>query len=207
MSNQTTRQTQSTLSLLRGLQPPRRLSHGEVNQIAERQAARLRGSLQIDESRFPSEAISELPRIVVRFDADLPSSGMTFWNGHDWVIVLDPTESRTRQRFSLVHEYKHIIDHGMAEQVYGTKPGARSAEAERAADYFAACVLMPKMLVKRHFGRGPRSVTELADVFDVSQAAMKFRLDQLGLIERKTRCEGSGRTYFRSKRRLLEIAA
>ncbi|MEZ5341203.1 MAG: ImmA/IrrE family metallo-endopeptidase [Acidimicrobiales bacterium] len=207
MSNQETTKQASTLSLLRALQPHRRLTGTEIAQITERQAARLRTSLGIREAQFPVEAITELPRITVRFDPELPSSGMTFWNGHEWVILLDSTESRTRQRFSLVHEYKHIIDHGVAEQVYGTKLGERSAEAERAADYFAACVLMPKMLVKRHFGQGPRTVTELAHLFDVSPAAMKYRLDHLGLIEKTRRCQPQRSIYHRTRPRVLEIAA
>jgi Zn-dependent peptidase ImmA (M78 family) len=56
------------------------------------------------------------------------------------------------------------------------------------ADYFAACVLMPKKLVKRRFGEGLRTASQLAAEFGVSPVAMQYRLHQLGLLERYRRC-------------------
>ena len=138
-----------TLAVLRGLVPHRMVNRREALQVAELQAARLRQHLGVDEARFPSEAL-DLPRIRVEYDADLPSSGMTFWNGSTWVIVLNATGAPTRQRFSLVHELKHIVDHTTQHRLYGPDTPRNDPPAERAADYFAACVLMPKLYVKRH---------------------------------------------------------
>ena len=90
----TSTKNQGTLALLRGLVPNRAVAEMETLQIAELQAARLRHHLAIDSAIFPSEAL-DLPRIRIEFDADLPSSGMAFWSGSSWVIVLNPTESRT----------------------------------------------------------------------------------------------------------------
>ena len=73
---------------------------------------------------------------------DLPTSGMSHWDGQAWVISLNAADSLTRQRFTLLHEFKHIIDHGHADRLYHDT-GRRSAaeQAEQAADYFAGCVL------------------------------------------------------------------
>ena len=202
----TSTKNQGTLALLRGLVPNRAVAEMETLQIAELQAARLRRHLAIDSAIFPSEAL-DLPRIRIEFDADLPSSGMAFWSGSSWVVVLNPTESRTRQRFTLLHEFKHIVDHTTKDRLYGTDSRRDAPAAERAADYFAACVLMPKMYVKRHWGRGPRSVTSMAGLFDVSPAAMRYRLDQLGLIDKPRRCRWDRSTYHRQAPRKLELAA
>ena len=184
----------------------RAVTERETLQIAELQAARLRRHLGIDGPTFPSEAL-DLPRIRIEFDADLPSSGMAFWSGSWWVIVLNPTESRTRQRFSLLHEFKHIVDHTTKDRLYGSEMGRCGPAGERAADYFAACVLMPKMYVKRRWGRGPRSITSMARLFDVSPAAMRYRLDQLGLIDKPQRCHWDRSTYRRQAPKKLEFAA
>lgn len=197
---------QGTLAQLRGLVPNRAVTEREALQIAELQAARFRRHLGIEEALFPTEAL-DLPRIRIEFDADLPSSGMAFWSGSSWVIVLNPTESRTRQRFTLLHEFKHIVDHTTKDRLYGADSLRDAPAAERAADYFAACVLMPKMYVKRHWGCGPRSITSMAKLFNVSPAAMRFRLDQLGLIDNPGRCHWDRSTYRRRSPRKLEFAA
>ena len=101
----------STLALLRGLVPNRRLTFGEAYRIAELQANRLRQHHQIDGPRLPSEIIEQLPHIAVEYDADMPVSGSAIWNGSRWVITLNAGESPQRNRFSLCHELKHIIDH------------------------------------------------------------------------------------------------
>ena len=210
MPTTNSKNNESALALLRDLVPHRRMTQREALQVAELQAARLRRHLGIDEARFPIEAL-DLPRIRVRYDAELPTSGMTFWNGSTWIIVLNAAESRTRQRFSLIHEFKHIVDHTTKQHLYGSHTGKDDPAAERAADYFAACVLMPKLYVKRHYGRGPRTLTSMARTFDVSPAAMKYRLDQLGLIDQPQRCNWSGTTSLSGtvfyRRAALEVAA
>ncbi len=201
-----TNHQRGTLALLRDLVPNRRLSTSEGLRIAELQAARFRRLLGIDGACFPNEAF-DLPRIRVEHDVDLPSSGMTFWNGSAWIIVLNPTEPSTRQRFSLMHESKHIIDHSVRHRLYGPEARRDDPQAERIADYFAACVLMPKLYVKRHWGRGPRTISSMARVFEVSPTAMKYRLDQLGLLDEPRRCTTGRTAYWRSSSRVMEVAA
>ncbi len=57
------------------------------------------------------------------------------------------------------------------------------------ADYFAAWVLMPKRLVKQRYCQGQQRIEDLAGEFGGSPAAMRYRLQQLGLVEGYRRCE------------------
>jgi Zn-dependent peptidase ImmA (M78 family) len=80
---------------------------------------------------------------------------------------------------------KHLLDHPFHGTIYRDgRFGSAHWQAERAADYFAACVLMPKAWVKRLFyDEGFRDERVLARRFQVSLQAMRYRLDQLGLYE------------------------
>ena len=176
-----------TLASLRALVPNRQLTKTDLRQVTERQANRLRQLLNITDANFPMEAINSIPRIELRSDPDLPTSAMALWDGKTWVILVDTTETITRQRFSILHELHHIICHTTKQQMFGNSD-MRNETAERTADLFAACVLMPKLLIKRHWGIGPRTVTTMAKQFDVSPQAMSYRLDQLKLTDPKPRC-------------------
>ena len=181
----------SVLASLRALVPSRHLQFSEALRIAELQANRLLQLLAITDGPVPSEVVSELPRIQVR-RRELPTSGLSYWNGETWVIGLNRAEPRTRQRFTLLHEYKHILDHGRAHWLYRDDPRHTAAErAEQVADYFAGCALMPKRLVKRAWGDGVQRASELARMFNVSERAIRFRLAQLGLTDFSPRCDNT----------------
>jgi len=179
----------SVLALLRGLVPQRQLTFNEALRIAELQANRLLEHFSIDTAAVPDEIVSELPRIKIERERSLPVSGSAHWNGRYWVITLCAEESSLRQRFSLMHEFKHILDHTTRHVQYRDSAyGSAHEQAERVADYFAACVLMPKRVVKRLWFEPAQSITGLAGTLRVSTAALRYRLDQLGLIERTDRC-------------------
>lgn len=178
---QTNHDTTSPLKLLRGLIPDRRVQPHEHRQIAELQANWLRRLLETHGSSIDTVSIVGLPHIDLQHDRSLPTSGMSFWNGRSWVILLNPTETTNRQRFTLLHELHHIICHSKRTHLFGAGAAQDDPAAERMADYFAACALMPKLYVKRLFGQGIHDPKELADHFEVSALAMSVRLDQLGL--------------------------
>jgi predicted transcriptional regulator len=178
----------SVLALLRSVVPDRNLQFAEALRVAELQANRLLESANVDGWPVPTEVVSELPRLRIE-QRDLPTSGLSFWDGQAWVIYLDSGEAPTRQRFTLLHEFKHIVDHGRAGQLYaGNHRHTPDEQAEHAADYFAGCVLMPKRLLKRAWGNGHQRPAVLASLFDVSPRAVEVRLAQLGLTEPKRRC-------------------
>lgn len=194
----------SLLSVLRQLTPVRDLTFTEALRIAELQASRFRELLALSDDALPEDALTGLPRIrVVR--RRLPTSGLSYWDGQCWVIGLNIREPEARQRFTLCHEYKHVVDHGRTDRLYrGYRQTSPSEQAEQAADYFAGCLLMPKRLVKRAWGHGVQTPGRLADLFEVSPRAIEVRLAQLGLTEPAARCSrsvptrGGGRYYRRA---------
>ncbi len=174
----------SVLKQLRALIPTRDCEAAEATTIAERQATRLLGLLGRG-GTIGIEAIAELPRIRVVYEA-LPVSGMSHWNGRSWIITINRDDPLTRQRFTVLHEFKHIIDHGAAARLYrdtaGSSRRATAAEqAEQAADYFAGCALIPRQALKSVWGQGMQRITVLAEHFGVSPAAIEVRLSQTGL--------------------------
>ena len=117
-----------------------------------------------------------------------------------------------RNRFTLAHELAHWILHKdliLSDTNYyqtsmfdnnqhqyvckkQTKPNSKKRE-EWQADYFAACLLMPKDLVYENYKKitgstKPQSfsykncVKKLSDIFQVSQESMKIRLKELNLF-------------------------
>jgi Zn-dependent peptidase ImmA (M78 family) len=179
----------SVLATLRTLLPARRLHLSEALQRAELQASRLLQLRGVTDPAVPAEIVTSLPRIMIDYDPDLPrhaASGVSDWDAHRraWVISVNPDEPATRQRITILHEYKHIIDHyhpglggRLPRTIYGLTP------VEYIAEYFAGCVLMPRTWVKAAYCDGIQHPVELARLFDVSPRAMTVRLEQIGLIE------------------------
>lgn len=179
----------SVLASLRLLVPTREASFTEALRVAEQQAQRLLRRLNIQDGPVSDELLLDLPRIAIEYVANLPTSGCSFWDSQrkSWIIQVNAGEPPTRQRFTLFHEYKHIVDHGRAAQLYGTTEDA-ARHAEQAADYFAGCVLMPRPFVKRAWGNGLQTAAALATHFDVSAVAAEVRISQIGLATKRDRC-------------------
>lgn len=104
-------------------------------------------------------------------------------------IGLDTGQSNLqRRRFTLAHELgHHLLRHSASFHLDFFDAGGSAGDApgynwqhERAANEFAANLLMPAELVRREsVHRG--AIDELAVTFDVSRQAMAFRLASLGL--------------------------
>jgi Zn-dependent peptidase ImmA (M78 family) len=203
------------LQSLRALVPARPLQHHEAQGIAERQATRLVAILDQHEPPVDVGLIAELPRIEVRVVPNLDIaglSGMSQWLKKEsrWLIAVNRDDSQTRRRFTLGHEFKHVLDNPYINVLYPeSEYGKQSAEerAERMCDYFSACVLMPRAWVKRAWANGNQDAEALAAMFNVSPAAMDRRLQDIGLVEsrqhrwtaiRATMESPSVRNYFRA---------
>lgn len=187
----------SIIGSLRALVPTRPCRFDEALRIAELQASRLLSLQRVEQAPVPGEVASELPRVRVEY-RPLPMSGVSYWNGQVWVVGINRAEPPTRQRFTLLHEFKHIIDHGRVGLLYpGTAGRSPEHQAEQAADYFAGCVLMPRMLLKRAWASGLQSPAALARHFETSERAIQVRLAQVGLLDQTTR-HGGTMPYRRS---------
>ena len=103
------------------------------------------------------------------------------------VIGVNSLHAEVRQRFTIGHELgHHLLDHHDRFHIdlgpsaeHGHPPGY-DWRSERAANDFAAELLMPAQLVHTAF-EGSQSATELAVEFEVSELAMGYRLVNLGL--------------------------
>jgi Zn-dependent peptidase ImmA (M78 family) len=184
-------QETSILKSLRSLMPMRVLTYAETLQRADLQASRLLTLHQVTHAPVPVEIVTELPRLRVEQVYDLPVSGSAHWDGGSWVLTINAAEYDLRQRFSVMHEFKHVLDHPTRHLIQGDRRAKLTTEqmAEKVADYFAACVLMPKAWVKHAFcNERVQNVEALAKRFQVSPKAMSFRLSQLGLTVPMDRC-------------------
>lgn len=169
---------------LRALAPHRSMTWNEVHSVAERQAALLLDLFNVSEPAVPQFVIASLPGIMVDYRADWPTSGMAVEADSHWRIVIRSSEPRWRQRFSLAHEFKHVLDDPVIDRTFLHLPEEqRQDRAERLCNYFAACLLMPRPWVKHDWYGGTRTVFELARRYYVSAEAMSTRLSELGLTD------------------------
>jgi len=112
-------------------------------------------------------------------------SAMIIRHGENAVIGVNSNHVATRQRFSIAHELGHfVMDEGAQHFVEFDPQSAGDPphydwEKERRANMFAAELLMPAERVRSD--AGSYSLTRLARRYDVSDAAMGFRLANLRL--------------------------
>jgi Zn-dependent peptidase ImmA (M78 family)/DNA-binding XRE family transcriptional regulator len=124
---------------------------------------------------------------VLRFEFDNALSGLVVDTADGPVIGINDLHHPVRQRFSIAHELGHVmlrhIDSfhvDLGSTVEDGEPPGYNWRHERAANDFAANLLMPGAMVKRAFIK-KAAVAVLADRFEVSELAMGFRLRNLGL--------------------------
>jgi predicted transcriptional regulator len=190
--------SRGVIAEVRDLVPLRPLVYGEALQIAEAQAARFLKAAGVSGPAVAETTITDLPKFEVNRISPFPVSGATQWAHGRWHVVLNGTEPVTRQKFSLAHELKHVIDHPFIDRIYSTFPEHdRESMTERVCDYFAGCLLMPRPWVEKAWHDGNQHLGDLAEAFGVSQSAMHVRLRQIGLGEITPRCAVPGSTLSR----------
>ena len=131
----------SLIAELRSLCPPRPLAPAEARVISEHQAGRLLRRLDALEVPVPSLVIEHLPRIDVHYRRSTALHGSAAWDRGKWRILINRADTHGRQRFSLAHEFKHVLDAPLAAVLYGGGAQSAHTQAERAADCFAAALL------------------------------------------------------------------
>lgn len=171
------------VSLLRDLIPHRRVSFLESMQIAERQAVLLRELFEDAGAQFAEQRLGLLPKLAIWQEDGIPVSGASFWDGGQWVININTDEPPERQRFTLLHEFKHVIDHPHQVHLFSPAQSTGNSQRELAADYFAACVLMPSRQFKAAHRRYDGAVDRLAEHFGVHRGGILMRLSELGIAQ------------------------
>lgn len=141
------------------------------------------GSLPIDPERVADRA-----GIRVIADRQLLLEGLSGkYAVEDGVptIRYSPSEPKVRQRFTIAHELGH---HALGHPASYRDPAAHFSSTtfdpfEAAANRFAAALLMPKDILLFKIGEMTNpNLSDLANDFGVSQAAMHYRLKNLGIL-------------------------
>lgn len=188
------RQHAAAVRTLRTLAPETLVDEAEARALAERQASLLIHLLGVTEPPVATATLSNLPRLSVERVTSMPMSGSAQWVAGRWHVLLNASEASTRQRFTLAHELKHIIDHPDVSRLYrAIDSRTRAAAIERCCDFFAGCLLVPSPWLRLAWRSGSREAFRLADLFDVSPAAIHVRLAQTGLLGQ--RIDGRARRH------------
>lgn len=131
------------------------------------------------------ENIARALGLSVRYASMGEISGEIRRDDFGYVITINSTDARARQRFTLAHEIGHYILHrdligdGIVDDaMYRSK---LSSYFETQANQYAAFVLMPPMLFKEKAASVHNDTATLAQIFGVSRQAAEFRLKNLGL--------------------------
>jgi hypothetical protein len=195
------------LTGLRRLMPIRRLAYYEHLLIAERQATRLLSVLGQTEPGVSLEWLADgkLGNIQVVMESRWRMngvSGMSTWADGHWVIGVNKGNPHARRRFTLCHEFKHILD---AHRDSITYQGITADQRERIADYFAACYLIPKMMLRQAWTSGLQDPEALAGLFKVSRQAMDKRLSYLQFIDKQP--DRPTASYFRRQRDWVDVVS
>ena len=105
-------------------------------------------------------------------------------------ILVNKNDTRQRKRFTIAHEIGHFFLHKeilMSDEIHidimyrMPNEDEEQKRREKDVDYFAGALLMNKTLLTKMYNEN-NTITELAEIFDVSVSAMTVRLDILGLL-------------------------
>jgi transcriptional regulator with XRE-family HTH domain len=138
----------------------------------------------IEEPPVPVDQLARLCGVLV-ITGTMPDdlSGLVFEMDHGAVIGVNAGHSENRQRFSIAHELGHHLlshhDRFHIDVTAGDPPGY-DWQSERAANEFAADLLMPRDMLILQF-QHTSDTQDLARQFKVSELAMGYRLVNLGL--------------------------
>lgn len=126
-------------------------------------------------------------------EAPLPDgrSGQIEKKHGNYVITVNQGHPSVRKRFTIAHELGHFVLHkdligehnGIFDNRMYRDERFDNHQFETEANKFAASILMPSELITELRSQGCNSAANLAVRLDVSQQAMEFRLQNLGLIQ------------------------
>lgn len=118
------------------------------------------------------------------------TSGLYLQTEYESHIILNANDPPERQRWTTAHELAHhILSIGKLTPSEAFRIKTDTSDDEDLCDRFATEILMPAALVRKkaselEYGRSDKTEL-LADIFDVSIAAMRARLLELGLNNRR----------------------
>jgi len=147
----------------------------------------------IESAPVPVEVIAKKMGIEISYAPSADYSGILIRKSDGKVLMgVNNSESVQRMRFTIAHELCHYFfdkkDHVTVD--YRNKIHSnQKPDKEKIADFFAANLLMPESLVRVDFKEATKegiffedNLSGMADKYQVSKEAMKYRLLNLQLI-------------------------
>ncbi len=161
-----------------------RLFFGRVFVLVERLAEEYIKRAVVHCPPVPAEVVSmidEQHRIEIRQPSLKACHGCVWHVKDNWVIQLKSDDPSAAKRFTLFHEAFHILAHCRATPVFKKRDSKVGSFNELLANYFAACILMPRKWVKERWVE-TKDLDRMAEIFDVEKSLMWIRLRGIGLI-------------------------
>ncbi|MGT4068057.1 UNVERIFIED_CONTAM: ImmA/IrrE family metallo-endopeptidase [Aeromonas hydrophila] len=105
-------------------------------------------------------------------------------NSGERIVAYNPMEPHYRARFTIAHEIgHHYLGHTQFGHCYRDSNATYQDNIEAQANEFAAQLLMPEEAVNFYVRQqGVLNITQLSNIFNVSESAMYFRLKNLGFV-------------------------
>jgi len=157
---------------------------GRLSQLVEMLAQKCLERGRVRYPPVPTELVSQADKqhtIEVRL-LPLKVYHGAIWHQKDrWIIQLKNDTASATKRFTLFHEAFHILAHCKTTPVFRKRGAIAGSFYELLADYFAACILMPREWVAEKWAE-VEDLDRMAEIFDVPKSAMCIRLKRLGLI-------------------------
>lgn len=169
---------------------------------SEEQANLILSNFKIKQAPTPVEEIAHKLNInVIEYNLGDSASGVLFINKEMATIGYNPQDPIARRRFTIAHELGHYIMHRDFNNLFVDKDfmikkfrnsnssyTAKEYRQEQEANAFAAALLMPKHLIEVEMVKEDiydlnemELITQLAKKFQVSIAAISFRLANLNI--------------------------
>jgi len=98
-----------------------------------------------------------------------------------WIIQVKADDTSAMKRFTMFHEAFHILAHCGGTPVFRKRGAIQGSFNEMLADYFAACILMPRQWVREKWAE-VKDLDRMAEIFDAPKPAMCIRLRAMGLV-------------------------
>lgn len=131
------------------------------------------------------DVVNSIADIHLKYESmDIDKSGSLSKEDGKWIICVNKDHNIKRQRFTLAHELGHYFLHKEKNINFVDTTFFRSNDTtsiEYIANEFAARLLMPENIVRKLIDNEQiKNIGMLAEKFDVSSAAMKYRVLSLG---------------------------
>jgi hypothetical protein len=115
------------------------------------------------------------------------SSGQAVSQGGVWYIIYNDAEPRRRCRFTIAHELGHIVLGHLIDDESAAPPPRTSTQRnslhrddnERAADTFAACLLMPAVILREARLLTPDAISRACDVSYTAALSRSRRIAEM----------------------------